>query len=229
MSTLLRTEQRAAGGLLLGSLLILVLAAILMVVSGAIAGFRPIIQGSLAAVAPYVATFRLLITLFIIGWIIQLLGLRMFTRLMAKAGEDQLALVAFSLILVAVVLAILYSSFRMSVELWATQQAARVGALPTLYEPLRSWSSDIFRFAYRMHFVAMLMLGWGILRSRLLSPTLGWATIGWSGLCLIGALLGMGVPALPFLMPAAIGVALLVGGRHGQPGTLGEVDSDNGK
>lgn len=203
------TEERVAGGMLVGSLLILVAAAVIMLLSGAIAGFGPAIQRS-PEVAPYVDTFRLLILLFIIGWVVQLLGLGLLSRLLSRAGAEQLALLAFLLILLAVIAAVVHFSFRMIVELWAGQEAARLGNLPTLYEPLRLWTSSINRLGYRLHAVAMIGIGWAILRTRLLARSLGWATIAWSGLVLLGALVGIGLPAMPFLMPSAVGLALLI-------------------
>jgi hypothetical protein len=56
----------------------------------------------------------------------------------------------------------------------------------------------------------MALTGWGILRAGLLAPALGWAAIGWSVLWLVAFLLRLGgAPAVPFIMPAVIGVASL--------------------
>jgi hypothetical protein len=203
------TDERVAGSLLVTSLLILVLALIIMIASGAMPGFSAMLQGSLAQVAPYAATFRLLILLFVIGWIVQLLGLGLLTRLLLRAGGEQLAILAFTLILVAAIISILYSTFRMSVELWAAQEAARIGTLPAFYEPLRAWISDFFRVASRMYHLAVAGYGLGILRTGLLVSWVGWAAIGWSLLWLLGGLVGVGAPAIPLIMPVIIGIALV--------------------
>jgi hypothetical protein len=56
----------------------------------------------------------------------------------------------------------------------------------------------------------MALIGWGSLRSGLLAPALGWIAIGWSFLCLAGLPFGVGAPAVPFIMPAVLGLALLL-------------------
>lgn len=203
------TESRVAGGFLASSFLLLVTALIIMLVSGAAAGFRPMIGGALAEVAPYADMFRLLILLFIISWIVHLVGLGLFSRLLAHAGQGQLVAVAFILILVTVVTAIFSYSFRMTFELWAAREMARTGSLPALYEPLRAWSGSAFRIGYRLHLIAMIVIGWAILRSGILTAPLAWAAIVWSALWLMAAFLGAGAPAIPLLMPAVIGIALM--------------------
>lgn len=203
------TPPRIAGGFLVTSLLLMLLAAGVMVVTGAISGFGSMISGNIAAAAPYADTFRLLIQLFILAWIVQLLGFGVFIRLLAQAGEWELASVTFLIILMATVTAAVNFSFRMTIELWAGQQLAGGRDLPSLYEPLRGWTSALFRLGYRGHLLAMIGVGWAILRSRLLDPWVGWATVSWSGLWLLAALVGAGAPAVPLLMPALIGFSLL--------------------
>ena len=63
-----------SGILLVSSFLVLLLALIIMITSGALPGFSANLQGSLAEMAPYVSTFHRLDFLWIIGWILQLLG-----------------------------------------------------------------------------------------------------------------------------------------------------------
>lgn len=203
------TAERTAGSLLVASLIILLLAAIILIASGAMPGFSAMLQGSLAQVAPYAATFRLLILVFVVAWIVQLLGLVLLTRLLVRAGSEQLAIVAFTLILIAALMAILYSTFRMSVELWAAQEAARVGSVPAIFEPLRAWPRSIFTVAERAYFLATAGFGLGILRTRLLAPWVAWAAIGWSLLWLLAGLGGGVPPATPLIMPVVIGIALL--------------------
>lgn len=203
------TEERIAGGVLVASLLVLLLAAVILFASGAISGFGAMTSGALAEAAPYASRFRPQIYLFALGWIVQLLGLSLLTRLLVRAGAGQLAIPAFTLVLIAVIAAFLYYTFRASVELWAAQEAARTGSAPEFFEPLRLWLSGNFRVMYRAHFLAMLGFGAAILQTELLSPELGWATIGWSALWFTASLVGAGLPALPFIMPVVIGVALL--------------------
>lgn len=128
---------------------------------------------------------------------------------MVRAGGEQLAILAFTLILVATILAILYSTSRMSIELWAAGQAARIGSLPEFFEPLKAWTGSFFGVAERVYFLATAGFGLGILRTGLLARWVGWAAIGWSLLWLLGGLLGGVPPATPLIMPVVIGFALL--------------------
>lgn len=81
-----------AGILLVSSFLILLIALIILIASGAFAAFSAGLQGSLAEMAPYAATFRLLNLLWTAGWIVQLMGFGMFTRLLLHAGDEFLAI-----------------------------------------------------------------------------------------------------------------------------------------
>jgi hypothetical protein len=146
-----------------------------------------------------------------VGWIIQLLGFGLLARVLLHAGEEQLAVLAFIAILVATMLGILHGTFHMSVETWATQEAARTGSIPDVYEPLEVWIGSSFRIAYVLHLVALAGFGWGILRTRLVAPRVGWLVIGWSIIWLVGYFIGAGAPGILFIMPAIIGFVLLVG------------------
>ena len=208
-SIAVHSQGRIAGGLLVASLLVLLLDLIIMIASGAAPAFPAIISGRLAEAAPYAATFRLLILGFVIAWIVQLLGLVLLTRLLVRAGDEQIAILAFTLVLVATLLAVLYTTFRMSVELWAAQEAARIGSVPAIFEPLRAWPHSFFAVAERAYFLATAGFGWAILRTGLLARWVGWAAIGWSLLWLLAGLGGGVPPATPLIMPAVIGIALL--------------------
>ena len=203
------TDERIAGSLRVGSLIILLLAAIILIASGAIPRFSAMLQGSLAQVVPYAGTFRLLSLFFILGWTVQLLGISLLARLLVRAGDEQLGILAFTLILAATILVIVDSAFRMNVELWAAQEAARTGSLPAVYEPLQAWTSSLFGVAERAHFLAVAEIGSGIIRTGLLARWVGWTAIGWSLFWLLAGLGGGVPPVTPLIMPAVIGVTLL--------------------
>ena len=166
------TDERIAGSLLVGSLIILLLAAIILIASGAIPAFSAMLQGSLAQVVPYAGAFRLLSLFFILGWTVQLLGTSLLARLLVRAGDEQLGILAFTLILAATILVIVDSAFRMNVELWAAQEAAH-SSLPAVYEPLQAWTSSLFGVAERAHFLAVAEIGLGIIRTGLLAALSG--------------------------------------------------------
>jgi hypothetical protein len=204
------TDERVAGGLLVAGLLIGLLAVAIMVVSGAARGFAAV-GGALETMGPYADTFRLLNMMYAAIWIVLLLGVALLARLLARAGDEQLALLAFTLALVTCVAGVLHGAFHVGLTTWAAEEAARTGSIPDIYHPLRAWADGAFRLGYAGSFVAMILIGWGILHSGLLSPPLGWAAIGWSVFWLVASLLRLGgAPAVPFIMPAVLGVALLL-------------------
>ncbi len=204
------TDERITGSLLVAGLLIGLLAVVIMIVSGASPGFAAV-GGALEAMAPYADTFRLLNGMYAAIWIVLLLGLALLARLLARAGEEQLAVLAFTLALVTCLVGVLHGAFHVGLTTWAAEEAARTGSIPDIYHPLQAWADGAFRLGYAGSFVAMALIGWGILRTGLLAPSLGWAAIGWSALWLIAFLLRLGgAPAVPFIMPAVIGLALLL-------------------
>lgn len=203
------TEERVTGSLLVSGLLVGLLAVAIMIASGSAPGFAAV-GGSLELMAPYAGTFRLLNGMYTVAWVFLPLGFALLTRLLARAGQEQLALLAFTLILVTGITGVFHGAFHVGLTTWAAEEAGRTGSIPEIYQPLRDWADGVFRLGYVGSFVAMALIGWAILRSGLLAPALGWITIGWSFLCLVGWLVGVGAPAVPFLMPAVIGVALLL-------------------
>ena len=204
------TDERIAGSIFVASFLILLLAVIILIASGAGSVFSSVIQDSLDQMAPYAPTFRLLNLLWTVDWIVQLLGFALLTSLLLHTGKGYPAVPAFMAVFVASILGVLHGTFHMSIETWAAEEIARTGMIPEIYEPLETWISDSFRVGYLVHLVGMAGFGWEILRTRLLAPGVGWAVIGWSALWFIGGLAGIGAPGILFIMPIVIGVALLL-------------------
>lgn len=209
ISRIVVNPDRIAGILLVSSFLILLLALIILIASGASSVFSAVLQGSLAEEAPYAAIFRLLNLFWTVGWIVQILGFGMLTHLLLRAGDETLALPSFIAVLIAAILGIMHGTFHMSVETWAAQEAARTGNIPAAYEPFMIWIESAFQIAYVLQLLGTVGFGWSILRVKLLEPWLGWASIGWGMFWLLISLVGAGVPGLLFIMPAVIGVVLL--------------------
>lgn len=213
LSRNIQHPNRVAGILLVGSLIILLLALVILIASGAFPAFSAGLQGSLAEKAPYAATFRLLNLFWTVGWIVQLLGIGLLTRLLLRAGDESLAIPAFIAILVAAIIGVLHGTFHMSVETWAAQESAQTGSVPEIYSSLDAWIGASFRVAYVTHLTATAVFGWAILRSRLLLSGAGRIVIAWSLIWLVSYFVGAGAPGILFIMPAVIGVALLIESR----------------
>jgi len=209
LSRSLQDPNRIAGILLVSSFLVPLLALVILVISGAFPSFSAGLQGSLAEKAPFGDTFRLLNLLWTVGWILQVMGFGMLTRLLLDRGDVSLAIPAFIAMLIAAILGVLHGTFHMSVETWAAQETARTGSIPQVYEPLSAWVGVSFRIAYILHLLAVIIYGWAILRTELLAHWVGWLSIGWSMLWILGYLVGAGVPGILFIVPAVLGAALL--------------------
>ena len=203
------TDEKAAGSLLAGSLIILLFALIVLITRGAIPAFSAGLQDQLAEMAPHTDTFRQLNLLWTIAWIVQLMGFGLLGWLLLRAGDGSLAIPAFLAAFVAAVLGVLHGTFHMSVDTWAAEEAARAGSVPLAFAPLDIWVSAFFRLAYAVQLAATAGFGWSILRTGLLPPWVGWASLGWGVLWLLASLAGAGIPGLLFIMPAVIGSALL--------------------
>ncbi len=214
MSQAFWTGERVTGTLLVAGLLIGLLAVVIMIASGSAPGFAAV-GGALEAMAPYAATFRLLTGMYTVAWLFLPLGFGLLVRPLARAGYEQLAILAFILILITAITGIFHGAFHVGLTTWAAEEAGRTGSIPDIYQPLRAWADGFFRLGYVGSFAAMALIGWALLRSGLLPASLGWFVIGWSILCFAGWLVGVGAPAVPFLMPAVIGMALLW--RQGEP------------
>lgn len=216
MNQVFWTERRIAGSLLIAGLLIGLLAVVIMIASGAAPGFAAV-GGALELMAPYAGTFRLLNGMYAAAWVALLMGMVLLARLLARAGDEQLALLAFILILITTVTGVLHGAFHVGLTTWAAEEAGRTGSVPEIYQPLRAWADGAFRLGYAGSFVVMVLIGWGSLRTGLLASGLCWVVIGWSVLWLAAFLLRLGgAPAIPFIMPAVIGLALVLESSRAQ-------------
>jgi hypothetical protein len=121
------TEERVTGSLLVAGLLIGLLAVVVMFASGAAPGFAAV-GGALEAMAPYADTSRLLNGIYSATWIFLLLGFALLTRLLARAGEEQLALLVFTLALVIGVTGVLHGALHVGLTTWAAEEAGRAAS-----------------------------------------------------------------------------------------------------
>jgi hypothetical protein len=205
-----------AGGLLVGSLFIPLFAAGLMVATGAVGGFGAAIGRSLEGMAPYADTFRILNLMWASAWVVLLAGLAALTALVYHHGARHTAVAALGLAAAASVAGLLQGTFGASVTSWAAEEVARTGEAPVLYAPLRGWIDLVFRFGYLLALAAMAVMGWSLKRTPILPRWAGSTTLAWSVLWLAAGILGFGIPALAFVMPALVG-GLLLRSPHRSP------------
>jgi len=210
VSRTVQNPNQITGFLLVSCFALPLLALVILIASGAISAFSAGLQGSLAEKAPYAGLFRLLNLLWTVGWVLQLMVFGLLARLLMRAGDDSLAVPAFIAVFVAGIVGVLHGTFHMSVETWASLQTAQTGNTPAAYEPLRIWVGSAFRIAYVLALLGTIGFGWSLLRTRFLAPWAGWTMIGWGIFWLASYLVGAGLPAILFIMPAVIGITLLI-------------------
>lgn len=207
------STEKAAGAVLTASTLILVAALVLLVARRALPTVFALLEGSLEEVAQHVSTFRSVNLMYGAGWILQLLGFGMLTIRLREVGDGTISSLALILLGFAAVLGALEATFHMSVTTWAAQEAARTSNVPSFYEPLRHWVNDSIQLIYAaLGLLALAGYGWALIRSELVPLWIGWASIGW-GLVwtVVLVMTGATIPAVLFIMPPAIGIALLIG------------------
>jgi hypothetical protein len=113
-------------------------------------------------------------------------------------------------VFVGAILGMLHGTFNMTAEIWAAEIAAGGESVTGVYAAFEEWISASFRIGYLLHLAATPGFGWALLRTGLISRGIGLFATGWSMLWLLLGLAGAGgAPALPLIMPAVIGAALL--------------------
>lgn len=201
---------RLAGGLLVLSLAVAILAAVILFASGAGSAFASGLQGNLVQQAPYNDVFRLTNGLYAAAWMILLLGFCLLGTLLLQVGSKQLPVIAIVLLGIAAILGVLDGTFHMSVTTWAAGETAVTGMVPAAYVALRSWSSMLKLFYMALAHLSLIVFGWAILRTELLPAGIGRAAVAWGAFWFLAlVVLRIGFPALVFLMPPIIGFALL--------------------
>lgn len=206
--TAVLASPRSTGALLVAGLLIGVLALIIMIADGALPAFSALLRGSLEELAPHVFAFRLSLVLWAVSWTAMLFGFVLLARMLVRSGDDLFAVLALVASVIAATLAMLEASFGFTVTTWAAGEAADTGAVPTIYTVLNRWVGAIQVTYVVLGLAAQAAFGASILKTGLLPAWVGQTTVVWSLAWMV--VLGLGIPAVVFIMPALIGVVLLL-------------------
>lgn len=206
--TMLFGSPRLSGVLLLAGLVLGIGAAVIMIASGALPAFSALLRGSLAEMAPHVLVFRIGNVFWAAAWVAMLLGFVLFTRRFFGSDGELLAILSLAATAVAAVLALLEASFGFTVTAWAIDEAARSGAVPATYSIVNRWVNGMQGIYLFLGFAAQAGFGAALLRTELLPSWVGMTSLIW-GLGWL-TVLGLGIPAILFILPALIGTALLV-------------------
>lgn len=218
-NTPVHNGARVGGALLVAAPLIGLVALGILIVSGALPAFSSLLRGSLAELAPHVHAFRWSTFLYATAWLAQLGGFLLLTRVLVRTGDQHLAVVAMALTGVAAVLGILEATFAVEVTTWAAEEAATTGTTPQLYTPLENWLDSIQAVYITLGLGAQAGFGSALFTTRVLPTWIGLTTMAWAAFWLVGFFAAF--PAVLFVMPAVIGMALLQPGathpRHTKP------------
>ncbi len=206
------TTPRTAGALLLLSLVVILGAVALIAAQGRLGGMAAAFRG----VGPETGDASGLRTIarFAVPYLMaQLAGFALLTLLLHQAGDRGLAIIALTLFIFTATFAAVEGSFQGSVTVWAAEEAARTGAVPAFYEPLRRWLNHDVQLGYMsFQLTALLLFSLAALRTGLLAPWIGWAALAWSLLSFPLYYLVIGAPLIVIITPLLLGVGLLLRG-----------------
>lgn len=202
-------QGKVAGAALLLALLTYVVAIAIVAAKGEYAGFTAGLTGY-EDIGDKVSGASATMNANTLAVILQVVGFGILTAKLNADGEAGLATASFGLLLLALTFFTLRVTFEGEVTAWGARLFARGREVIDLYEPLRLWMATAFGLFYVGYLVAGVGFGWGVLRAGLLAPWVGWLSIGWGLLWLVGALFQVGIPGLALIYPLIFGVGLLL-------------------
>ncbi len=143
----------------------------------------------------------------VVAWVT---GLTVLATVLEGAGERVLSRLGLVGSVVAAVVWLDFSVFRVVVTVAAAQETAVTGTVPAPYEPLADWAFALFAVYAVVGFLALAAFGGSLLRVGLLPAWVGWATVLFS-LAMAALLLVIGdtLPAFHYFPPLLIGAMLL--------------------
>lgn len=209
MTDFFASQLKMAGTALLLSILSLVIGLIIIALQGKIGGLAASFRGpaGMGETASALSTLEKANTPMLI---LQVIGFGILAAMLTKAGETSIANISFGLFILAGVILVFRGTFDGSLTVRAARDFASTGSIPEYYEPLREWVHHAFEIGYVTFFIAMAGFGWGILRTDLLSPWVGWVSAGWSVLWVVGYFFRVGLPIFIVLPPLLYGIGLLL-------------------
>lgn len=141
--------------------------------------------------------------------IVLLAGFSLLTTILEAANERTLSRMGLLGGLLATVLWMIFSVFRVVVTIAVAD--AMMTTVPTYYEPLAQWAFGLFYVSAMIGFLALAAYGGALLRIELFPAWVGWVTLGYS-LALLVLLLTTGdtLPAYQYVPPLLIGILFMV-------------------
>ena len=148
------------------------------------------------------------------GAIVLLAGLRLLTTILEAANERTLSRLGLLGWLLATVLWMIFSVFRVVVTISVADAMMTTGTtktVPDYYETLAQWAFGLFYISAMIGFLALAAYGGALLRIGLFPAWVGWVTLGYSLALLILLLITRDtLPAFHYAPPLLIGILFMV-------------------
>jgi hypothetical protein len=168
-------------------------------------------QEKLLIIARHTGPYRWGCRLVLAGWIVAASGYVLLAVSLHEAGDGAISTLAATVFLIAIAAAIVFWAFHVSPTIWAAAETARTSVVPQHYEILEVSAEASLRVYVVLGLLATAGFGWALLQTGMLPSWVGWLAVAWgllwSGVTLRGA---EGIPLLPMVIPAVIGVALVI-------------------
>src|SRR5262245_19940298 len=147
------------------------------------------------------------------GVVLSVAGLAAWTELQRRVGAPVLASVGTTIFLIGAVLWLIAIALRVSIQVWAASEVVAGRELPPVYPAIHRLMGLLYAAHMLLSYVSVVVLGWNVLNSNVLSARAGWSGIIGGGAAAIGFVALRGGPfAPPFLAhiyTCALGVLLI--------------------
>ena len=206
-STLIPSHVRWAGVLLIAGWVIFWV--------GASAWFlgRPPLLERLELIASHRAAWYWINGSFLVSVTLTVLGFGAFTSVLRGAGDRLLSELGLLAYVFGALLWIISLAFRLTLEVWAAQEAGKSGVIPVGFEAWRQWAGVLFAIHMVLAYLSVAAYGGALLGTGLLARWLGWTAIVFG----LAGVLGFGLqfrffqrPLMIPLVPGVIGIFLLL-------------------
>jgi hypothetical protein len=142
------------------------------------------------------------------------MGLWMFSGVLGNTGDPWRGLAGASAYSIGAVLWLVALTFRGTATLHAASTADSTGEIPNWFEPLSSWTGQMYRVYMILAYTAIALFGWAVIAADAVSKGVGAFGVGFG--VVLGVSFAIGRPRTSFgsiaEIPALIHVATLVFG-----------------
>lgn len=133
------------------------------------------------------------------------------TAVLERLDERLLSRIAFTGMLLATVLWLIFSVFRATVTIGAAEELARTDVMPAYYEQLARWGYGLFQVYIVLGCLGLAALAGSLLLAGVIPVWAGWVAIGLCAATLAHLLItGDTLPAFHYFPALLLGIVLLI-------------------